>query len=202
MCQAGVVTRSAREETVADICSAAIAVFGAQGFAGTSMADIARAAGMSRPALYQYFDNKRDVFTSAFVQLFEQHASRALAELSAPGPAAERLDAFLQRFDGDLWQRLAASPHADELMSAKDDALAAELAGVRTRLAEGLATYLARLRPGRSAAARRQREGWVDLLRMSPLGFKVDIPSVATYRHRLSALAHSVAAAVCEDRVP
>ncbi len=40
---------------------AAIVEFAARGFSGTSMANIAEAAGMSRPALYQYFRNKGDI---------------------------------------------------------------------------------------------------------------------------------------------
>jgi AcrR family transcriptional regulator len=206
MCQADAVhtvdevaTGGRAAEQRAAICAAAIEVFAARGFSGTSMVHIAQAAGLSRPALYQYFDNKRDVFTSAFVLVFEQHAQRALAELVMTGPVAERLDAFLQRFDGDLWERLAASPYADDLMSAKDDALAAELSVAQCRLRAGLATYLSYIRPGRSAAARRERDAWIDLLRMSPLGFKADAPAVAIYRRRLTALAHSVSAAVCED---
>jgi len=37
-------------------------VFAEHGFRRTSMAMIAEAVGLSRPALYQYFDNREDVF--------------------------------------------------------------------------------------------------------------------------------------------
>ena len=57
---------------------AAIAQISERGFSATSMANIADAAGMSRPALYQYFRNKGDIFSSAFVALFNDHADRAL----------------------------------------------------------------------------------------------------------------------------
>ena len=49
------------------IHAAAIAQFSERGFSATSMANIADAAGMSRPALYQYFRNKGDIYASAFV---------------------------------------------------------------------------------------------------------------------------------------
>ena len=41
-----------------EIRRAAIGVFAAQGFRRTSMADLAHAAGVSRPALYQYFEHR------------------------------------------------------------------------------------------------------------------------------------------------
>ena len=51
-----------REQRVDQIRRAAIPVFASQGFKRTSMADLAEAAGVSRPALYQYFDNRADLF--------------------------------------------------------------------------------------------------------------------------------------------
>ena len=44
------------------ILKAAFEVFITYGFRKTSMDDIARAAGMSRPGLYQLFANKTDIF--------------------------------------------------------------------------------------------------------------------------------------------
>ena len=110
-----------RDGRRAAIHAAAIARFSAHGYAATSMAQIAAAAGISRPALYQYFDNKDDVFASAFVALFDAHVDRALEAFGQPVSLSARLDLLLQRFDGDLWERLAASPYADEITSAKSD---------------------------------------------------------------------------------
>ena len=45
------------------------------------MSHIAEQAGMSRPALYQYFQNKGDIFACAFAALVEQAGDRALAAL-------------------------------------------------------------------------------------------------------------------------
>lgn len=173
----------------AAVHEAAVQVFAAQGFAATSMADIAAAAGMSRPALYQYFENKGDVFASAFAALIDESVDRSLAALDADGPTAERLDGFLQRFDGDLWQRMAASPHAQELLDAK-----------YAHAAEASAAGLARRHRGLVAALRRtgappaRRTEWAEVLTLSPQGFKSDHPSAAVYRRRLTALARSVAA--------
>ena len=55
---------SAADEREARILDAAFAKFSAYGFARTSMGDIAESAGMSRPALYQYFANKEEILTA------------------------------------------------------------------------------------------------------------------------------------------
>ncbi len=172
---------------------AAVAEFSARGFAGTSMANIADAAGMSRPALYQYFRNKTDIFSSAFVGLLSDHADEALRALCSPGTVAEQLDGFLQRFDGDLFEHMSASPFADEVMRAKSD-LSDGVDPIIDRLWDGCGAYLAETVPGRSAVVVARREGWIEVLRFSRLGFKVDQPTVAVFRRRLSALAQTVAA--------
>jgi AcrR family transcriptional regulator len=176
------------------IHAAAIAQFSEQGYNATSMADIASAAGMSRPALYQYFANKGDIFASAFVALFEEHVTSALLALGQPGPTAKRLDGFLQRYEGDLWEKMATSSHMDEISGAKTADVGAAITGEVVRLRDGMATYLRQVAPGRSAAAKATRLGWLEMLQLSPKGFRFDQPTVAVYRRRLTSLAQSVAA--------
>lgn len=200
MCQAvSVAVAEHSEPTGADprrraIHAAAIAEFSERGFAATSMANIADRVGVSRPALYQYFDNKGDIFVSAFVALFDDQADLALAELEADGTIADRLDRFLQRWDGDLWERMAASPHSEELLQAKPAQTTEALGHVLSRVRAGTATFLAQVAPGRSKAIVERRASWAELLALAPKGFKTDTPSVADYRRRLTTLAHSVAA--------
>lgn len=206
MCQAaGVVRVEQTGSTGIDlrrraIHDAAIAEFSERGYAGTSMANIAARVGVSRPALYQYFSNKGDIFVSAFVALYDDRADVALAALDINGPLAERLDGFLQRFDGDLWERMAASPHSEELMQAKPARTTEELAAVIARVRVGLDEFLARIAPGHSRAAATRRNGWAELLALAPKGFKADSPGVDHYRRRLNALAHSVAADIASER--
>ena len=180
----------------AAILAAAIDQFSHRGVAGTSMANIAQAAGVSRPALYQYFADKEEIFASAFVGLFEQLVERALHALEQPGAVADRLDQFLQRYEGDLFERMAASPHVDEIIGAKNDQVAAATAEVVARLADGLRTFLASVAPGESSAMRQRRAAWIELLRLAPKGLRFDQPSVEVLRCRLTELAHVVAAAI------
>ena len=176
------------------IASAAIDVFSARGFSRTSMAHIAEQAGMSRPALYQYFQNKGDIFACAFAALVEQTADRALAALEEPGTIAEQLDGFLQNFDGAFWERTAASPYGEELLSATSEYAPKAVGTEMKRIRRGLEKYLRRVGAGqRSAADRMRRNGWVDILEFAPRGFKLDRPAVRVYRLRLTALAKSIA---------
>ncbi|MFT5695911.1 MAG: AcrR family transcriptional regulator [Myxococcota bacterium] len=177
------------------IHSAAIVVFSARGFAGTSMSHIADEAGMSRPALYQYFRNKGDIFASAIITLVENAADRSMAALLEPGSLAEQLDSYLQRFEGDLWERMSASNHGEEILSAKTEYAPRAMVVVMARMRDGLEQYLRRSGAGgRSAAAIRQRTDWMEILEFAPKGFKFDQPSVPAYRRRLTALAQSIAA--------
>lgn len=167
---------------------AAIDQFTERGIARTSMANIAEAAEMSRPALYQYFNDKDDIFASAFVALFEEHVEAALAALHQPGSTYDQVDGMLQRFEGDLWERMAATTHSDEILSAKNEEVTAAVVTVVERLSIGLASYLEEVADPETQAE------WVDVLRLSPKGFKSDQPSVQVYRQRLSTLARGVAA--------
>ena len=191
---------SAELEQLADdpkralIASAAIDVFSARGFSGTSMSHIAEQAGMSRPALYQYFDNKGDIFACAFAALVEQQADRALAALDEPGTVDKQLNGFLQNFDGAFWERTAASPHGEELLSATSEYAPKAVGLEMKRIRRGLETYLRRVAGGqRSAAERARRNSWIDILEFAPRGFKLDRPTLPAYRRRLTALARSVA---------
>lgn len=183
------------ESKQATILAAAIEEFSARGFSGTSMANIADAAGMSRPALYQYFRNKSDIFASAFTSLVEQSADMALEAFAAPGSAAERIDGLLQRFDGDLWEQMAASPHSEELLETASRLSLNAMAEIFDRYWSGVASVLAASGAGANTAdPDASRAAWIEMLRLAPKGLKSDHPLVDDYRRRLTNLARTVAA--------
>jgi AcrR family transcriptional regulator len=64
------VARADREE---QIVAVACRVFGESGFAGTSVADIAEAAGISKPLIYNYFGSKEGLYAVCV-----QHAAETL----------------------------------------------------------------------------------------------------------------------------
>ena len=138
-----------RDARVDEIRRTAIPVFAAQGYRRTSMADLAGAAGVSRPALYQYFDNRADLFRAAFQALLEDATDAALAALGGDGTVAERLDFYLQRLSADGYETLAATPFGGELMEARHD-FAAEVAEAALARATRRAVRVRRLERRRS----------------------------------------------------
>ena len=60
--QAGKPTRLPREERRRQLLNAAQEVFVSNGFHGAAMDDIAEAARVSKPVLYQHFPGKRELY--------------------------------------------------------------------------------------------------------------------------------------------
>lgn len=82
-----------RAEKRAHIARAAASVFARQGFAETSVGDVARAAGISPASLYTYFGSREELlFTATFLEIDELEA-RMRSALGGDGPA----DAALRR---------------------------------------------------------------------------------------------------------
>ncbi len=76
------------------ILQAARAEFLQHGYAATSMEDIAIAAGVSKPTLYVYFGNKRDLFAAIIEHERERYAGLVLAG----GSGRENIQLRLMRY--------------------------------------------------------------------------------------------------------
>lgn len=153
------------------------------------MAELAAAVGVSRPALYQYFDNREDLFRSAFQLILEEATDNALAALDSTGTPAERLDGYLQRISADGYQALAATEFGAELMEARHEFAADVVQKEFDRARRGLRAFIA----ATSAADAKTRSAVVDLILLSPSGLKSDNPTPQIYRRRLSWLAEAAA---------
>ena len=103
------------------ILSAAFDVFMNYGFRKTSMDDIARAAGMSRPALYQVFRNKTEIFRAASLSILESVGHEARAAFTTEKPFAERLYESLDRSILTLHRKIESTPHGAELMGVNEE---------------------------------------------------------------------------------
>ncbi len=193
MCQPGSVTDTTtdRAARIDAIQRAAVPVFAANGFRRTSMADLAEAAGVSRPALYQYFDNRADVFRAAFGTMLEESTDAALAALHEAKTVADGIDGYLQRLGGDAYEQLAATDHGDELMEAKHEFAADVADAAIARARAGLRAFLAAAGAGRTTL-----DSVMSLVTLSPMGLKSDRPAPAVYRRRLHALAEAAAGLV------
>ena len=179
------------EEKRARILDAALVKFSAYGFARTSMADIAEAAAMSRPALYQHFANKEEIFRAMLARVFAEAADGAIAALDGDGDLPQQLEVFLQRWSGDLMERFRATEHGDDLVEAKAGHAKPVVDGVNRRVRRALIERLSTVADDPTP--------WVDLLLLAPVGFKYDDPTMAKYRRRLRTLAESVASSLVGD---
>jgi AcrR family transcriptional regulator len=122
------------EEKQARILNAALGVFAAYGLKRSSMEDIAKAADMSRAALYQHFRNKEDILSTG-VRIFFARAAEDLETALSSGASLEdaiRLGCFSTA--GDMARFLLDSPHGEEMLQIKTGEVAAHVAKGEARM--------------------------------------------------------------------
>jgi AcrR family transcriptional regulator len=126
----------------AAILQSAFAAFAHYGLRRTSMADIAKGAGMSRPALYLRYCGKEDIF-NAIVRIHFQRSERAVAKaLSVAAPPAETLQAAMQAIDGEVVEAMLNSPHADEILSTNQPFNQTEVQEAHARITGHIARWI------------------------------------------------------------
>ncbi len=107
-------------ETVDDsrqkaILNSAFQAFATYGFRKTSMDDIARGAGMSRPAVYLHFKNK-EAIVSKLTEVYYAEKSAAVAEaLATPGAVPDVLTRAIRAQTAGM-AAILASPHGLEML--------------------------------------------------------------------------------------
>jgi AcrR family transcriptional regulator len=100
------------------ILVAAATVFRRYGYRRTSMEDIAKETGVSRPSLYSHFKNKDEVFRCLSKQLHENalyESKRILEADPEKTPLEERLEGALASKLGDVTTFGGESPHGNEI---------------------------------------------------------------------------------------
>lgn len=98
------------------ILQAAGQAFATYGFRKTSMDDIARGAGMSRPAVYLHYRNKEDIFRSLVQHYYDTAAEAVAAALQSDASAPDVLCVAFDAQVGEAIEMLLASPHGMELL--------------------------------------------------------------------------------------
>jgi len=130
------------------ITSAAAALFAGRGFAETSTADIAKAAGISTGSLFYYFPDKAAIFRGIFEQdipesrrLFEAHGetddpAASILDIVATlaNPARDELAPGLMV---ELLRRAGNDPQLMEIVVANEEIVQDGLASLVRRAAEG-----------------------------------------------------------------
>ncbi|MBB6412579.1 TetR/AcrR family transcriptional regulator [Mesorhizobium sangaii] len=101
------------------ILDGAMRVFLAYGFSRTTMDDIARAADMSRPALYLLFKNKTDIFRAIAMMVLSRSVDAAKMSLAGDGAFSERMTRAIDEAFISMMSAVVASPHGAELLDMK-----------------------------------------------------------------------------------
>jgi TetR/AcrR family transcriptional regulator, transcriptional repressor for nem operon len=124
--------------------------FWTHGYAETSPAQLAEAAGVGKGSLYNTFGSKRQLFEQALLRYGRMSAERAEEFLSRPGTTRERVGAYLREtVDSDVAQPvrrgcLAANTAAE--LGGRDPEITRTLRAIEDRV---IAVLAARIEQGR-----------------------------------------------------
>ncbi|MEQ8298691.1 MAG: helix-turn-helix domain-containing protein [Nitratireductor sp.] len=125
------------------IVEGAIRVFLAYGFQRTTMDDIARAAELSRPALYLDFKNKADIYRAIAARKFAESTDLLERALAGDGDIEARLMDGLDKSLFSMMRVFFEAPHGAEILDAKNSLAAEEMAAWRGRFLAIVADALA-----------------------------------------------------------
>jgi TetR/AcrR family transcriptional regulator len=135
------------------ILEAALEVFSAYGFRGTTIDQIAEKAGMSKPNLLYYFKRKQDIYVSVLEETLEEWL-KPLHELDSQGDPVEELRRYITR----KIEMSASKPEASRLF-------ANEILHGAPAIKSFLQTSLKKLVDEKSAVIRQ----WVSQGRLAPI---------------------------------
>lgn len=124
------------------ILRSAFAAFARYGLRRTSMADIAKGAGMSRPALYLHYCGKEDIFNALVRNHFAKSERDVALVLAKDGPPADILLAAFHAIDGEAVEAMLNSPHADEILSADSPFNQEEVQQAHARIVGHIARWI------------------------------------------------------------
>ncbi len=133
-------TATARREQLLDV---AVRVFARSGYHTTSMNDVAEAAGVTKPVLYQHFASKRDLYLALLDEVGHRLLTRiAKATTEAPDGRAQTLAGFQSYF------RWVAEDHDAFLLlfgsgSRRDEEFASAVRKVTDEVANAIAPLIA-----------------------------------------------------------
>jgi AcrR family transcriptional regulator len=179
------------------ILDAAFGVLAQYGYRRTAMEDIARAAGLSRTALYQHWRNKDDLFRALAIRYFDTGLRDMAMALAQPDQTVDQaLMAAFAAKDGKFMQAVLSTPHGPELLEAGYAVTADIAAAGEARFAGVLAEWLARLPVPEGAGSPSEVAASI----MAALkGLKSTASTLADYQAGQLALARLMARALRHD---
>ena len=85
-----------REKKTAEIARMALECFTSHGYGATSVGQIARAAGIGKGTIYEYFDTKADIFFAAVLEWMKRLEGQFSERLDAVEDPVDRLRLFVE----------------------------------------------------------------------------------------------------------
>ncbi|HET9621597.1 MAG TPA: helix-turn-helix domain-containing protein [Kofleriaceae bacterium] len=157
-----------------EILEAAKTCFLKFGYGKTSLDDIARAAGLSRPLLYRKFANKEAIFTALYDDVFLGQLRKADAVLATRGGKADKLARACELACVEPYAMILGAPMAEEFWHACNEMIPEILDDHRRRWRALLGRLLPRDR--------------VEVFDLALDGMYADMPSLAVLRKRIGVL--------------
>lgn len=106
-----------RSDKENQVIEAAYGVFFRYGFARTTMGDLAKAAGMSRPALYLVYPGKLELFQAVADWMSDNMLESIQTDLKADWPLERKLLHVLDVFIAQPFEVVKANPDAHDLVA-------------------------------------------------------------------------------------
>ncbi|MDE3083056.1 MAG: TetR/AcrR family transcriptional regulator [Acidobacteriota bacterium] len=133
-------TRPAHVERRELLLTVARRVFAERGFTATTMDDVARAAGFTKPILYQYFDSKTDLYR----EIVSQTAARLLNQLDVAVHTTESPRARIEVAFRVYFEMVVSEPDAFRILfiHAHEGETAAELRNLELGLVSFIEPYI------------------------------------------------------------
>ena len=171
------------------ILESASAAFAAYGFRKTSMDDIARGAGMSRPAVYLHYKNKEAIFRSLVTSYYILSAQEVQVRLEQDLPLVELLEQAFAAQGGTAIETMMNSPHGMEILDAGSSVAADIIEEGEARLRQIYSDWLSgQMESGRVRMAAEPAETAAAFC-AALKGVKMTAPDYQTYSRTIALMA-------------
>lgn len=170
-----------------NILEAAVVVFVRYGVKRTTMNDIAGEAGIARQTLYNVYANKDEVLRGVIRLMMDQALAAVEAECATAETLGGKIDSAFRHMVVEPYERLHASPHAEDIITGFNDAARDELETASVRYRALLETMLAPHAKPLRAAGLTPREV-ADVVGTASKAFKYEAPDRKTLARLLASL--------------
>ena len=145
------------------------------GYAKTSFADVAKAAGISRPLIYLHFKSKDELLGAVFTAVFEERYPAVERILATSGTSSAKLSRIYDQLLVEPWAEVTGGAASDEFLAVCERIIPEAAAAYEKRRLR----YTLALLGDRELA---------QIFVMSADGLLVDLPSPELLRKRLKRL--------------